>query len=129
MVTGVATITTFADSKKEIALLREFSPEVDLLPDLRMLEIDINGLLDIIPFQVEYINGLIVEFESGSDNTASSESYMGAGADKEIRRTSEGLKTKTACTTPRLQQSHDTSTPSYPIAIIPHLTPSLQRFV
>ncbi|KAK2947951.1 hypothetical protein BLNAU_17075 [Blattamonas nauphoetae] len=67
LVTGVENIATFADCEKEIALLREYSPKVDILPDLRMLEIEINGFRDIPSSQ--NITGLIVEFESGSDIT------------------------------------------------------------
>ncbi|KAK2942597.1 hypothetical protein BLNAU_22491 [Blattamonas nauphoetae] len=62
LVTRVGNNATFADCEKEIALLREFSPKVDLLPDLRMLEIKTNGLIDILPFQVEEFNNRTTYF-------------------------------------------------------------------
>ncbi|KAK2943693.1 hypothetical protein BLNAU_21396 [Blattamonas nauphoetae] len=63
LVTGVGNIATFADCEKEIALLREYSPKVDILPDLRMLEIEINGFRDIPSSQVEEVNNRTTSFQ------------------------------------------------------------------
>ncbi|KAK2949382.1 hypothetical protein BLNAU_15678 [Blattamonas nauphoetae] len=63
LVTGVGNIATFADCEKEIALLREYSPKVDILPDLRMLEIEINGFRDIPSSQVEEVNNRTTYFQ------------------------------------------------------------------
>ncbi|KAK2951186.1 hypothetical protein BLNAU_13924 [Blattamonas nauphoetae] len=63
LVTGVENIATFADCEKEIALLREYSPKVDILPDLRMLEIEINGFRDIPSSQVEEVNNRTTYFQ------------------------------------------------------------------